>query len=57
MLAADLNPASIADSRYRFHMNMAGIGVDFYNTYFSTSESMIGVGTKLFTRDNFVDSK
>jgi len=56
MLGADLNPAAIADSRYRFHMNLVGVGVDFYNTYFSTSESMVGTGIKVFKGDGFIDS-
>jgi len=56
MLGADLNPASIADSRYRFHMNMVGVSADFYNTYFSTSESMIGAGVKMFKGEGFIDS-
>lgn len=55
MLGADLNPASIADSRYRFHMNVVGANVDFYNTFFSTDESIISLANNLKDSTFFAD--
>lgn len=40
VLSASQNPANIVDSRYRFHMVVAGGSVDFYNSYFSSDQNI-----------------
>ncbi len=37
-----LNPASIADSRYKFDMNLIGGGVGFYNNYIGFRRQIVG---------------
>ncbi len=55
ILGADLNPSTIVDNRYQFHMTVVGANVDFYNTYFSSDVGMLG-SMNAFSDSTFFDN-
>ena len=43
ILGADLNPASIADNRYKFQMNLVGFNVGAYNSFLGVNANIFGL--------------
>lgn len=54
MISTDLQPASIADSRFKFDLTLGAVSLDFYNTYLGIDGSIFNLPDIISTDSNWV---